>query len=101
MQAKVPQARHNSKVIVFNFKGNQDIPDELLKRMELEQANLALHAPHSKNVNSTSKPLLLANSSNRALGPGGAGIFSPKRNSVNPNGDSVSIYAQAKAALET
>ena len=93
LQAKVPQARHNSKVIVFNFKGNQDLPEELLKRMELEQANQAQHASHHKNANSSSKPLLLANSSNRALGPGGAGIFSPKRNSVNPNGDSVSIYA--------
>ena len=41
VQAKVPQARQNSKVIVFNFKGNQDLPEEILKRMELEQANQA------------------------------------------------------------
>ena len=70
--------------------------------MELEQANQAQHASHYKNVNSNSKPLLLANSSNRILDQRSPGIFSPKRNSVvNPNGDSVSIYAQAKAALDS
>lgn len=47
LQAKVPLARQNGKVIVFNFKGNSDLPEEIIKRVELEQQNQAMaRMPH-------------------------------------------------------
>mmetsp|Transcript_10252 Transcript_10252/g.13898 ORF Transcript_10252/g.13898 Transcript_10252/m.13898 type:complete len:168 (+) Transcript_10252:872-1375(+) len=93
LHTKVPQASPN-KVIVFNFKGNQDLPEEILKRVQLErlQTQQAMDS-------SGSKPLLLSNNSNNALNMA-SGVFSPKRNSLNQH-DSVSIYTRAKAALAT
>ena len=77
---------------MFNFKGNQDLPEEILKRVQMErlQTQQALET-------SGSKPLLLSNSNN-ALNSLASGIFSPKRNSLH-NHDSVSIYTKAKQQI--
>ena len=69
-------------MIVFNFKGNQDLPEEMLKRMEREQLLEPQKSTQLHN-HSSSKPLL--SQPHRGSNPNilGGGVFSPKRNSVN------------------
>jgi len=77
-----------NKVIVFNFKGNQDLSSDLAHKGHPE----IMKSQYFRNVSKHNHP------SGSILTPANfeTGIFSPKRNSLH---DSVSIYAKAKASL--